>query len=101
MVVKDIIYYTGEEYPKEAVSLRNLCIKDTHENKLETIFYAVKDAKDTEDLLRSFREMCYETFEFEEETDSYIIFKVIDVYEKTNYLKFKKNKRLVQTCSNC
>ena len=92
---KRIIYYTIENDSKITLPLRNLCTKDSNENRLELIFYAAKDAKDAETLLEILEDLYYESFELIEENASHILFKVIDVYENINYLKFQKAKKLI------
>ena len=95
METKRIIYYTIENDSKITLPLRKLCTKDSNENRLELIFYAAKDAKDAETLLEILEDLYYESFELIEENASYILFKVIDVYENINYLKFQKAKKLI------
>ena len=93
MEVKRIIYYRCNDEKSETLSLRDFCLHEGFE--LKDIFYAVKDAANSQELLNRFREMCYETFELLEETVSYIEFSVVDVYENTNYLKLQKIKKFI------
>ena len=92
---KRIIYYTIENDHKKTLSLRSLCAKDTYENGLEAIFYAVRDSSDAQTLLEVLRNLYYESFELIEDTIAHILFKVVDVYENTNYLKLQKVKKFV------
>jgi hypothetical protein len=92
MEVSNIIYYTRQNNKSKTLSLRNLCIKEAYDNGLETIFYAVRDSGDTNQLLEMLNKICYEQITFESETPSYIRFSVVDAYDSTNYLKFKKRK---------
>ena len=92
MDILNIIYYSKQDEKRKTLSLRDLCLRDEYNKGLETIFYVVRDAVDTNDLLDVFSKICYETFQLEEETTSYILFSVIDVYGNTNYLKFQRCK---------
>ena len=93
MEVKHIIYYRRSDEKSVTLSLRDFCLHEGFE--LKDIFYAVKDAANSQELLNRFREMCYDFFELLEETDSYIVFSVVDVYENTNYLKLQKIKKFI------
>lgn len=91
MDISNIIYYTREGDKSKTVSLRELCLRDDAD--LEAIFHAVRDAVDTKDLLDRLSRVCCDPIDFEQETDKYIRFTVLDVMNgKTNYLKFKKRK---------
>ena len=92
MNISNIIYYHLNEETKKrtTVSLRELSLRDGFE--LESIFAAVKDATDTNDLVTRLRAVIYEPIEDDIETDAYIRLKVCDVYGNMNYLKFKKEK---------
>ena len=92
MDISNIIYYSWSDDKGKTLPLRDLCLKEKFESKLESIFYAARDAVSTEDLLNKFRNMCHESFEISEETTSYIVFDVVDAYGNTNYLKFQKQK---------
>ena len=93
MKVKHIIYYGCNDEKRDTLSLRDFCLREGL--GLKDIFYAVRDAKSSEELLDRFREMFYESCELLEETASYIVFSVIDVYENTNYLKLQKIKKFI------
>ena len=90
MDISNIIYYTREGDKSKTVSLRELCLRDDAD--LEAVFHAVRDAEDAKDLLCRFRRLSYDTIDFDQETDKYILFTVLDVRGNTNYLKFKKRK---------
>ena len=91
MEVKYIVYYRCNDDKNDTISLRDLCLHEGFE--LKDIFYAVKDAADAQELLDAFQRMCYEHIELEFDEPSYIRFTVVDAYDNTNYLKFKKTKR--------
>jgi hypothetical protein len=92
MNVSNIIYYhlDVETDKRTTISLRELSLREGFE--LESIFTAVKDATDAEDLLNRIRVIIHEPSEMDCENVSYIRFKVWDVYGTLNYLKFKKKK---------
>ncbi len=90
MNISDIIYYTVAESGRKTVSLRTLCLRE--EFDLESVFYAVRDAVDMEDLLNRLHRVCLDTFEVEKETDSYIRIVVHTADGNTNYLKLKKRR---------
>ena len=90
MDIAKIIYYRPTKGKSITVSLRDLCLRE--ECELEDVFYVVKDAIDTNDLLCRLRRICCDCLEFESETPEYIRFTVVDVYGNTNYLKFRKKK---------
>ena len=92
MEVSKIIYYTRQNEKSRTLSLRDLCLKETYDRGLQTVFCAVRDSADVQDLLAHFQKMCHEHIEFECEEPSYIRFTVVDAYDNTNYLKFKKTK---------
>ena len=95
MEVKRIIYYRCNDEKKEPLSLRDFCLHEGFE--LKDIFYAVRDAADAQELLKTLHHMCYEHIEFECEEPSYIRFTVVDAYDNINYLKFKKAKSIFKT----
>lgn len=92
MNISHIIYYhLDEENDKRTtISLRELSLREGFE--LESLFTAVKDATDAEDLLNRIRVIVHESVEEDCENAYYIRFKVWDVYGTLNYLKFKKKK---------
>ena len=92
MEVSNIIYYTRQNEKSRTLSLRDLCLKETYDCGLQTVFCAVRDSADVQDLLAHFQKMCREHIEFECEEPSYIRFTVVDAYDNINYLKFKKAK---------
>ena len=92
MEVLDIIYYTRQNEKSITLSLRDLCLKEAYDHGLQTVFYAVRDSADAQDLLAHFQKICHEQIEFECEEPSYIRFTVVDAYDNINYLKFKKTK---------
>jgi hypothetical protein len=83
------MYYTRDEEAGKNItlSLRELCLKE--EFDLESVFHAVRDAVDSQDLLDRFRRIMCDPVRFETETDKYIRFEVLDVHGNINYLKFK------------
>ena len=101
MDIKRIIYYTREDNISKTLSLRNLCIKDEYDSGLETLFYLVRDSVSAEELLYKLNTMYHESF-FLEQDDPCIIFKVIDCYDNTNYLKIRKirNKNIDGVINN-
>ena len=92
MEISNIIYYTRQSEKSRTLSLRDLCLKETYDCGLQTVFYAVRDSVDIHDLLAHFQKICHEQIEFECEEPSYIRFTVVDAYDNINYLKFKKAK---------
>lgn len=92
MNVSNIIYYHRdvETEKRTTISLRELSLREGFE--LESLFTAVKDAIDAEDLLNRIRVIIHEPIENDIETKTYIRFKVCDVCGNINYLKFKKKK---------
>ena len=90
MNISNIIYYTRDGDKSRTISLRELCLREDVD--LETVFYAVRDAVDTDDLLERFKRLSCDQIEFDTETVSYIRFVVTDVHGNTNYLKFKKKR---------
>jgi hypothetical protein len=72
--------------------LRELSLRDVYDPDLETVFYTVRDAVDTNDLLVRFQRLLCDKVEFDSETPMYIRFVVTDIRGNTNYLKFKKRK---------
>lgn len=90
MDISNIIYYTREAGKSKTISLRELCLRDDVD--LESVFYAARDAEDTQDLLGRLRRLSCDTIELDHETEHYIRFTVIDVTGNTNYLKFRKRK---------
>lgn len=90
MNISNILYYTREGDRNKTISLRELCLRD--EFDLEAIFHAVRDAVDAHDLLCRIRRISCDVVEFDQETDAYVRFTVLDVCGHTNYLKFKKRK---------
>ena len=98
MEVKRIIYYRCNNEKREPISLRDFCLRDGFE--LKDIFYAVRDAVDSQELLDVLQRMCYEHIELECDEPSYIRFTVVDAYDNTNYLKLKKAKNQIHTVQN-
>ena len=92
MNISNIIYYSRRDDKSQTLSLRDLCLREECDKGLETVFYAVRDSVDVQDLLAHFQKICHEHIEFECEEPSYIRFTVIDAYDNMNYLKFKKAK---------
>ena len=92
MEVSKIIYYTRQSEKNRTLSLRDLCLKETYDRGLQTVFYAVRDSVDVQDLLAHFQKICHDHIEFECEEPSYIRFTVVDAYDNINYLRFKKAK---------
>ena len=92
MNISNIIYYSRRDDKSQTLSLRDLCLREECDKGLETVFYAVRDSVDVQDLLAHFQKICHEHIEFECEKPSYIRFTVIDAYDNVNYLKFKKAK---------
>ena len=92
MEVSNIIYYTRQNEKSKTLSLRNLCLKETYDRGLQTVFYAVRDSVDAQDLLENLQKTCHEQIEFEFENPRYIRFRVVDAYGNKNHLKFKKQK---------
>lgn len=92
MDISNIIYYTREGEQSKTLSLRELGLRDVYDPDLETVFYMVRDAVDTNDLLDRFRRLCCDQVEFDCEKPTYIRFTVTDAQGNTNYLKFKKRK---------
>ena len=92
MEISNIIYYSRQNEKSRTLSLRDLCLKETYDCGLQTVFYAVRDSVDVQDLLVHFQKICHEHIEFECEEPSYIRFTVVDAYNNINYLKFKKAK---------
>ena len=91
MDVSSIIYYTREDGKGKTLSLRSLCLKQD-DPKLESIFYAVKDATDGVSLLDKLQTMCFEEMSLESEEESHVLLKVIDAYQNVNFLKLKKRR---------
>ena len=91
MDISNIIYYTREDGKGKTLSLRSLCFKQDGQN-LESIFYAVKAAPDILSLLNQLEAMFYDKITLEFEDESYILLKVIDVYQNINFLKLQKRK---------
>ena len=100
MEISKIIYYSRQEEKSKTLSLRDLCLRDGYEQGLQTVFYAVRDAADAQDLLETLQRMCYEHIELECDEPSYIRFTVVDAYDNTNYLKLKKTKNRIYTTQN-
>ena len=100
MNISNIIYYSRRDDKSQTLSLRDLCLREEYDNRLETVFYTVRDSADVQDLLSGFKKICHEQIEFECEEPSYIRFTVIDAYDNTNYLKLKKTKNLIHTAQN-
>ena len=92
MNISNIIYYSRRDDKSQTLSLRDLCLREEYDNRLETVFYTVRDSADVQDLLSGFKKICHEQIEFEREEPSYIRFTVVDAYDNINYLKFKKAK---------
>lgn len=90
MDISNIIYYTREGDKSKTISLRELCLRNDVD--LEAVFYAARDAEDTKDLLCRLRRLSCDQIDFDQETNNYIRFTVIDVEGNTNYLKFKIKK---------
>ena len=90
MDITNIIYYARTGESSKTLSLRDLHLRDVYDPDLETIFYTVRDAVNTEDLLSRFQRLCSDSVEFDCETDAYIRFTVTDDCGNTNYLKFRK-----------
>lgn len=93
MDISHIIYFTRDNEKSKPISLRTICLRETYENRLETIFYAVRDAIDRQDFLSRFREICCEQVEFAEENEKQITFKVINACGECNYLRLKKQTK--------
>ena len=91
MEITNIIYYTRNDDKSKTLSLRDLCLREEKKG-LEAVFYTVRDAINTDNLLESFKSLCCENIELESENDSYIRFVITDIYDNINYLKFKKKK---------
>ena len=92
MNISNIIYYSRRNDKSQTLSLRDLCLKEIYDCGLQTVFYAVRDSVDAQDLLANFKRICHEHIELECDNPSYIRFTVVDVYDNINYLKFKKAK---------
>ena len=90
MDFKRIIYYTRENDTGKTISLRDLCIKEEYDAGLETIFYIVRDSAGAQELLDKLNMMYHESFALEQNDISCVVFKVIDSYDNTNYLKIRK-----------
>ena len=90
MEISKIIYYTRKNGTSETISLRELGLKKDVE--FESVFHAIKDIEDSQDLLIRFRRLSCDTIEYDHETDSYIRFTVVDARGNTNYLKFRIRK---------
>ena len=90
MDFKRIIYYTRENDTGKTISLRDLCIKEEYDAGLETIFYIVRDSAGAQELLDKLNMMYHESFVLAQNDISCIVFKVIDCYDNTNYLKIRK-----------
>jgi hypothetical protein len=90
------LYYTRDDGAEKnkTLSLRELNLKE--EFDLESIFYAVRDAIDAEDLLERIQRLVFEEVEFDQEDSAFIRFVVHDNNGKTNYLKFRKRKEKKQ-----
>ena len=58
MEVKHIVYYRGNDEKRDTLSLRDFCLREGFE--LKDIFYAVRDAVDSQELLAVLQRMCYE-----------------------------------------
>ena len=102
MDFKRIIYYTRVDDTGKTISLRDLCIKDEYDSGLETIFYIVRDSFSAEELLDKLNMMYHENFWIEQDDISCVVFKVIDCYNNTNYLKIRKvrNKSTMEVTKN-
>ena len=98
MEVKRIIYYRCNNEKREPISLRDFCLREGFE--LKDIFYAVRDAVDSQELLDVLQRMCYEHIELECDELSHIRYTVVDAYDNTNYLKLKKTKNRIHTAQN-
>jgi hypothetical protein len=98
MEVKHIVYYRGNDEKRDTLSLRDFCLREGFE--LKDIFYAVRDAVDSQELLDVLQRMCYEHIELECDEPSHIRFTVVDAYDNTNYLKLKKTKNRIHTAQN-
>ena len=92
MDFKRIIYYTRENDTGKTISLRDLCIKEEYDAGFETIFYIVRDSVGAQELLDKLNMMYHESFALEQNDISCVVFKVIDCYDNTNYLKIRKVK---------
>lgn len=90
MQISKIIYYTRKNGTSETVSLKELGLRNDVE--FESLFHAIKDVEDAQDLLVKFRRLSCDTIEFDHETESYIRFIVTDAKGNTNYLKFRIRK---------
>lgn len=82
MEVSKNIYYTRQNEKSRTLSLRDLCLKETYDCGLQTVFCAVRDSADVQDLLAHFQKMCREHIEFECEEPSYI--RIIKKKDNTN-----------------
>ena len=91
MNIYKIIYYhrDAETEKRTTLSLRELSLREGFE--LESLFTAVKDATDAEDLLNRIRVIVHDSIEADRDNAVYLRFKVRDVRGTLNYLKFKKN----------
>ena len=89
MDITNIIYYTRSEDKSKTLSLRDLCLREEGQG-LEKVFYTVRDAVNTDNLLESFQNLCCEKIDLDNETESYIRFIITDAYDNINYLKFQK-----------
>ena len=90
MEISNIVYYTRQNEKSRTLSLRDLCLKEKYDCGLQTIFYAVRDSVDAQELLTKLQEICHEQIELERENLFYVRFTVHDVYNNINYLKFNK-----------
>ena len=90
MKISKIIYYTRKNGTSETVSLKELGLRDDVE--FESLFQAIEDVEDAQDLLVKFRRLSCDTIEFDHETEHYIRFTVVDARGRKNYLKFRIRK---------
>ena len=90
MKTTNIIYYSRQDDKNKTLSLRDLCLREEYDKGLETVFYAIHDALDTQELLVSLKRLCHESIELFEENDRYVVFEIMDAYDRINYLKIKK-----------
>ena len=60
MEISNIIYYTRQNEKSRTLSLRDLCLKETYDCGLQTVFYAVRDSVDVQDLLAQVADIVFE-----------------------------------------